>query len=191
MKKRTVLALTLLCLLSLAMLTGCKGSKNAEKEVIVMNVDHLYYDSADELAEEADYIVRGKVTNKAYEWRIISTPAAELYLNPEDVPPAEEDLVTVYTVQVQDSYLPTAQAGDTIEVLMMGGESDTVVYTFEGQPELYVDSEYVFFLSKSSMFENTGWLLSPAQSAYLVEGKSLTPVKSGFFISLDWLESLK
>ena len=41
MKKRTVLALTLICLLSLVMLTGCKESKSAEKEVLVMNVDYL------------------------------------------------------------------------------------------------------------------------------------------------------
>ena len=190
MKKRTVLALTLICLLSLVMLTGCKESKSAEKEVLVMNVDYLYYDSANELAEKADYIVRGKVTDKTYEWRIVSVPAAELYLNPEDVPPAEEDLVTVYTVQVQDSYLSTAEAGDTIEVLMMGGETDTAIHTFEGQPELYVDSEYVFFLSKSNLFENAGWPLNPAQSIYLAEGTSLSPVKGGFPLSFDWLEGL-
>ena len=172
------------------MLTGCKDSRGTAKEVIVINAEYILYDSANELAADAEYIIRGKVTNKAYEWRIISTPAADIYPNPEDVPPAEEELVTVFTVQVQDSYLPTAQAGDTIEVLLMGGETDAVIHTFEGQPELYVDSEYVLFLSKSSMFENTGWLLSPAQSVYLVEGKSLTPLKSGFSLSLDWLEDL-
>lgn len=161
--------MVLLSLLCMVLCCGC-SHKSKSKEVIPVSADYKHYNSVDELAQEADYIFHGKVTEKAYEWRVISRPAAELYLNPEDVPPEEEELVTVYTVQVIDSYLNTAEAGDTIEVLMRGGETDTAIYLYEGTPQLLVEDEYVFFLSKSSFFENTGWPLNPTQAIYDAEG---------------------
>ena len=159
-------------------LAGQKNTDGAEKEVLAGSIDYPHYNGVEELAKEADYIIHGKVIGKTCEWRVISQPATELYLNPEDVPPSEEDLVTVYTVQVLDSYLPTAQAGDAIEVLMMGGETDTTIYTFEGIPELFVDKAYVFFLSESSLFENAGWPLNPTQGICTADTETLESLQT-------------
>ena len=142
----------LMILAMLLTLPSCKKQDSQEsqgsvreKETLTATMDYPYYSGVEELAQNADYIIHGKVMSKTCEWRVISMPAAELYLNPEDVPPAEEDLVTVYQVQVLDSYLPTAKAGDTLEVMMMGGETETVIHIYEGIPELSADDSYVFF----------------------------------------------
>ncbi len=164
-----------------------KASASGEKEVLVAQIDYPYYDGVEDLARDADYIVHGKVIDKTCQWRVISMPAAELYLNPEDVPPAEEDLVTVYQVQVLDSYLPTAEAGDILEVMMMGGETETAIHTYEGIPELSVDDSYVFFLSKSSLFENAGWPLNPSQAIKKVNGSQPEGVS---FETLENLQTL-
>ena len=156
-----------------------------EKETLTATMDYPYYSGVEELAQNADYIIHGKVMSKTCEWRVISMPAAELYLNPEDVPPAEEELVTVYQVQVLDSYLPTAKADDTLEVMMMGGETETVIHIYEGIPELSADDSYVFFLSKSSLFENAGWPLNPSQAIKKVKGSQ----PEG--ISFEMLENLQ
>ena len=158
-----------------------------EKETLTATMDYPYYSGVEELAQNADYIIHGKVISKTCEWRVISMPAAELYLNPEDVPPAEEELVTVYQVQVLDSYLPTAKAGDTLEVMMMGGETETVIHIYEGIPELSVDDSYVFFLSKSSLFENAGWPLNPSQAIKKVNGSQPEGVS---FETLENLQTL-
>ena len=152
------------------LLIGAEFTIGGEKEVLTGSVDYPYYNGVEELARNADYIIHGKVTEKTCEWRVISRPAAELYLNPEDVPTEEPDLVTVYKVQVLDSYLPTAETGDMLEVMMMGGETETVIHTYEGIPELSVDDACVFFLSKSSFFENAGWPLNPSQAIKKVNG---------------------
>ena len=159
-------------------LVGRKEPAGTEKEVLAGNIDYPYYHGVEELAGAADYIIHGKVIGKACEWRVISQPATELYLNPEDVPPEEPDLVTVYTVQVLDSFLPTAEAGTTMEVMLMGGETDTVIHRFEGIPELLVDEEYVFFLSKSSLFENTGWPLNPTQGICTADAEILESMQT-------------
>jgi len=168
--------------------SGANSTASVEKEVLVGSIDYPYYSGIEDLAGNSDYIIHGKVIDKAYEWRVISTPAAELYLNPEDVPPTEEDLVTVYTIQVQNPYLPTAEAGDIIEVMMMGGETEGTIHTFEGTPELLIDDEYVFFLSESSLFENAGWPLNLNQSIYRVEGSRL---HGGFPLTFDALENIQ
>ncbi len=182
----------LMILAMLLTLPSCKKQDSQEsqgsvreKETLTATMDYPYYSGVEELAQNADYIIHGKVMSKTCEWRVISMPAAELYLNPEDVPPAEEDLVTVYQVQVLDSYLPTAKAGDTLEVMMMGGETETVVHIYEGIPELSADDSYVFFLSKSSLFENAGWPLNPSQAIKKVKGSQPEGV------SFEMLENLQ
>jgi len=150
-----------------------KDTAGSEKEVQVTSIDYPYYHGLEDLAENADYIIHGKVTDKSYEWRVISTPATELYLNPEDVPPVEEELVTVYSVQVLDSFLPTAEAGMTMEVMLRGGETETTIHRVEGNPELSVDESYLFFLSNSSLFENAGWPLNPTQGICTAEAETL------------------
>ena len=156
-----------------------------EKEMMTVAADYPYYNGVEDLARNADYIIHGKVISKTCEWRVISMPAAELYLNPEDVPPVEEDLVTVYQVQVLDSYLPTAEAGATLEVMMMGGETETAIHIYEGIPQLAVDDSYIFFLSKSSFFEDAGWPLNPSQAIMKVNGSQPEGV------SFETLESLR
>ena len=157
---------------------------SVDKEILTATVDYPYYNGVEALAQNADYIIHGKVMSKNCEWRVISMPAAELYLNPEDVPPAEEELVTVYQVQVLDSYLPTTEAGATLEVMMMGGETETAIHTYEGISQLAVDDSYIFFLSKSSFFEDAGWPLNPSQAIMKVNGSQPEGV------SFETLESL-
>lgn len=190
MKKMVLLIFTITLAIILA---GCSGSPElsgfnqqmttekettpGEKEVQVTCIDYPYYNGLEDLAKNADYIIHGKVIDKTYEWRVVSTPAAELYLNPEDVPPVEEDLVTVCRVQVLDSFLPTADAGMMLEVLLYGGETETTIYRVEGNPQLSVDEEYVFFLSKSSLFENAGWPLNPAQGICTADTETIEALR--------------
>ena len=150
-----------------------KDTAGSEKEVQVTSIDYPYYHGLEDLAGNADYIIHGKVVDKAYEWRVISTPATELYLNPEDVPPVEEELVTVYSVQVLDSFLPTAEAGMIMEVMLRGGETETTIHRVEGNPKLSVDESYLFFLSNSGLFENAGWPLNPTQGICTADAETL------------------
>lgn len=190
--KRKMLFLTSILCIMIFSACGYNGTKNStDKEVLTGYIDAIHYDSLNELSNDADYVLRGKIIDREFEWRVISRPDPDVYLNPEDMPPVTEDLVTVYTVEVLDTYLSSSKIEDRIDVLMMGGETDTTIYRFEGSPELNVNDEYIFFLSKSSMFENAGWLLNLEQSVYKVDESNISKVNGGFTLTFATLENLK
>jgi len=164
-----------------------------EKTIVVGIGDSPYYSSLGELSEKADYIVYGKVLSKRYEWRSLRIKSNDT--NPYTNPGGEEEddltLVTIYELHVMKHYDGEECESDRLEVLVIGGETNTMIYRVEGTPEITVDEPYVFFLRKSAIWENGTWLLNDSQSLYSTDGTNLFCVDDrGFDLSFEQLEKL-
>ena len=147
--RKVLLFLIVICLVLLVIIGKTQESKTVEKETIVMVLEYPYYSDFESLIADADQIVLGKVQGKHCEDVVIARAAAELYLNPEDVPPDDMGVHTVYTVLVQDVFRGDVQLGQEMEVRTMGGETER--YLHEVTPalaELENGAEYLFFLNE-------------------------------------------
>lgn len=104
--------------------TGVPES-SVEKEIVELHIDrHVYY-SKEELVTDAKWIVRGTVIDQRHEWRPIG-PA-----NPD----SEEFIFTVTTLQIEEVY--KGEIGyDTIEVLELGGETETEICIYKAYADL-------------------------------------------------------
>lgn len=164
-----------------------------EKKVIIGYADYPTYISLNDLAEKSDYIIFGTVLSKKHEWMSlrIENKSDDEYLNPGGDVDNDLTLVTIFEVEVKNNYKTTASIGDVIKVLMIGGETEDVIYKIDGSPDIKNDEEYIFFLSKSSIVENGAWLLNDTQSLYFTDGDTISSVtKDGFELSFDILDKL-
>ena len=153
-----------------------EGRTDSEKDIAIGKVDYAWYDSTDALYEKADFVIKGKVLNSRVEWmsHVIEPTAEEKsdpILNPDGEIDDDKMITTIYTVEINVVY--KGSLGKTIEVLQLGGETDTATYSYEGAPEITINKEYILFLSESTLYENAGWLLNNAQALYKVEGNDL------------------
>ena len=154
-----------------------EGRTDPEKDIITGKIDYAWYDSIDALYKKADLVIKGKVLGSRVEWmsHVIEPTAEEKsdpVLNPGgEIDDDDEMITTIYTVEISVVY--KGSAGKTIDVLQLGGETDTATYSYEGTPEITINKEYILFLSESTLYENAAWLLNNAQALYKVEGNDL------------------
>ena len=162
-------------------------STNTPLQTMVVNIDYKHYVSLEELEKDAYYIIHGRVLSQRSEWRSLRIPSGM----PTPANPAEDlDMVTISDVLVIHSYTDCAKENDIIKVLQFGGRVDPVIVLSPNEPELLKSEEYLFYLSKSALEENGGWLLSDVGSLYRVTGNEITPVRGGFEITFDYLENM-
>jgi len=151
------------------------SAKSPQKTIYIGSLDVLYYDSADALYKEADLVIRGKVVDSRVEWLShVIKPTAGAETDPNKNPGyVNKALTTIFTVDIVNFY-----KGDTgkktIEVMQLGGETETEIYRYEDQQELTKNTEYVMFLGKSKQRDNAAWLIAGGiQSLHLVDGNKL------------------
>lgn len=147
-----------------------------ENDINIGKIDYAWYDSIDALYEKADFVIKGKVLDSRVEWmsHVIEPTAEEKsdpILNPDGEIDDDKVITTIYTVEINVVY--KGSVGKTIEVLQLGGETDTAKYSYEGASEITINKEYILFLSESTLYENAAWLLNNAQALYKVEGNDL------------------
>ena len=147
-----------------------------ENDINIGKIDYAWYDSIDALYEKADFVIKGKVLDSRVEWmsHVIEPTAEEKsdpILNPDGEIDDDKMITTIYTVEINVVY--KGSLGKTIEVLQLGGETDTAKYSYEGASEITINKEYILFLSESTLYENAAWLLNNAQALYKVEGNDL------------------
>ena len=195
MKYKNIL-LSLVFSVSVALLSACSNIsigdpgqspiESLDKKTYISYADYEHYDSIESLFAQSDYVIRGKVIDTRVEWlshSIPLTPEEEAdpntnpYLGTDQEPSDEKKVTTIYTVEAVELY-----KGDfgnkVLEVMQLGGETDTEIYIVEGEPEITQNIDYILFLSKSELRENAAWLLNADQSLYKVEGENLLMLPS-------------
>ena len=180
MIRKTVLAILIISTLLLTAACGNfpaeKEPITAEKETVSVLVDYPWYESVEALYGRADLVIEGKVISSRVEWMNHAIEPSEEdkddpYLNPGGDTDPGEMVTTIYTVEVHDIY--KGSAGETIELMDFGGETDSVICTCPDAADIEMDAEYVLFLSTSELRENAAWLLNPTQGLYRIQGDTL------------------
>lgn len=171
--------------------TNCRDCP--EKNVVLGIADYPYYETLNDLILHSDYIIRGNVIKKGFEWRSlrISDEKTSKEMNSDGSCDDGLSLITIFDVEVLDSYTEAVHPGDLIYVMALGGETSDTIYKILGDPDIQTNTEYVLFLSKSMIQENGGWLMNDSQSLYVIDGENIKSVSdAGFDISFDNLKEI-
>lgn len=157
-------------------------TSSAKKEVR-MFADYPYYPSLDALKEKTHYIVYAEVLSKSCEMRSITLPDQSMSTEADAVsrPSDDKEMVTTYNIRVIGSANEAAQKDQILHVLASGGEDDDTIYIVEGSPQINLNEKYLFFLSKSALAEDGGWLMNNDQALYSLEGDDAKAAAEGNF----------
>ena len=74
-----------------------------------------------------------------------------------------------------------------ISVIQLGGETDQKKVINKNSPNLKKGMRYVFFLKKSTKWDNTYWLLNDTQAVCVVDKKIMAIESDLEGLSFDWL----
>lgn len=167
------------------------NSQKNGKRIVQCSADYPEYASVGELSTQAEYVVRGTVLSEQCESMSLKLPESG-----EDSAQSEQDdektVVTVYEIRVNESYSGAAGEGDVLKVMLLGGENEDTVYQYPDNPEIKINSEYVFFLDGSQIVENGAWLLNNTQALYSIDGETVSKTAGqGFSLSFEELKALK
>lgn len=196
LKRMQLLALSLCMIVLLGACSGMNGTVpgqspigSSNKKVIAFKTDYPFYQSLDALYQKADFVIKAKVLDSRVEWMSHVLPrTAEYYANPNNPGGKQDDtkmITTIYTVEITASY-KGKDGVKTMNIMQLGGEDESAIYVCEETPKLAKNTEYVLFLSKSSLRENAGWLLNNIQSLYQVKGNDLMSIPGNTItINLD------
>ena len=191
-KLKPLAVLTIVLLLTAALITGCAKAENehsqttvppdstaaeSEKQTVLIPVGGYEYGSLEELSAQSDWILRGTVTDRQFRSKTLPRTEDCLYY-------------TVITMQVEEVY-KGAPGFDTVEVWELGGETEDTVYTFETRAEPEPGQTYVVFLDALNPEQGTAVLNGHRQGLYPVKDGALLPNSDGFSITAADLEALK
>lgn len=150
---------------------GSAATETAKKEVVLMDASFPTYNNIDELANQADLIIEGKILKSSFKLINIAEEPADPNdekLNPGgDISDSPAIPYTIYDVEVQKNYKGKAAEKEIIQVKQVGGEDQKHTFKVEDSEELKTNENYVMFLAT---FENSpASLLNPVQGSYTVE----------------------
>lgn len=175
--------------------TGCStGTINNEKTTVITRADYPYYEDESAIYKKASLVIRGTVIDKRMEYmsQVIELTEEEKNdpkLNPGGDVDEEKELVTIYKIQIIDSFKGDAVKGDIVEVKQFGGETNDTIYIEEGAPEIRKNSEYIMFLETYK--DSPATLLNNVQSLYNIEdGKIMNHVDNDFNVTIEKLNKL-
>lgn len=152
------------------------------EKVITVHADWPYYETLEDLADEADYIVYGKVESKRYARRCIISGTEGCVC--ED-PTHDCDIIaaTIYEIEVLDSF-GKKTPGDKVEFICLGGEIDGVIYRVVPQmPELEIGGKYALFMNQYGMLSSIQGIFRLSDNGEFSGG--------GFHLDFDILDNLK
>ncbi|MCI8732555.1 MAG: hypothetical protein HFH57_15865 [Lachnospiraceae bacterium] len=164
MKKITVV-LALLAFAAACVGIGVKVSRSGgskdKTNVTILQTDYPEYDTASELAEAADLIFQGTVSNVKYQMLDVRTEKEK----DQDAGLSETEAIpyTLYTIDVEKVYKGPLKE-PTITIKRPGGKFENNEYITENAPEILTGRDYLFI---AESYENSyPSLLNPTQSAY-------------------------
>ena len=163
-----------------------KANNESGKKTIYIYLDNPHYASIEELADNADLIVYGKVIGKTCDERSLLIEE-EGKTNSEE-PQNDKDIVTVSKIKVLDEFTGTLNSSN-ISVIQLGGETDQKKVINKNSPNLKKGKRYVFFLKKSTKWDNTYWLLNNTQAVYVVDKEKMSIKSDVEGLSFDWLKN--
>ncbi len=155
-------------------------SSSVKKQNVSVFVSWVHHQTLDELKEDADYIVYGRVVKQWTEWRVFKDGEdPENTKNPgvETTERSWRELVTISQVEILDSF-GKMNPGKTIDVQLLGGETDDTIFEVSPTAKIVVGASYVFFLKHCREYENTARLMTPYQALYLAANET---VINGYF----------
>lgn len=152
----------LISILSIMNLVGCNKNSaqenNSDMEKVIVHGDYEYYETIDEITNESDIMIYGKVIN-------VDDPI-ELNVNSEN---EELDVYTVSSLEVVEVIKGDVSVGDKIKVKQYGGVYNNVNYILENVEYLQPSQEGVFFLQTYEPLTNEEMpysLLNPEQGYF-------------------------
>lgn len=162
MKKITVV-LALLAFAAACVGIGVKVSRSGgskdKTNVTILQTDYPEYDTASELAEAADLIFQGTVSNVKYQMLDVRTE------KDQDAGLSETEAIpyTLYTIDVEKVYKGPLKE-PTITIKRPGGKFGNNEYIAENASEILTGRDYLFI---AESYENSyPSLLNPTQSSY-------------------------
>lgn len=162
-------------------------NSNGEKTIYYSYADYPYYESLSSLVNNSELIVYCEVEKKQYDWRSLLIEDEEGgNLIPDQL--NEKELITIYNLKIINDY--SGEDRKNIQLLQLGGETDYEIYQYDESPILKEGEQYVLFLSKSSKWDNSYWLMNNAQSVYEVNKKDNSISGGDFELSFDLLETI-
>lgn len=164
MKKLVIIAVALTftaCSASGGELRQISQTTFSSEEVVSVLVDYPHYESFEALAEKADIIVSGSVS---------------------DIKINETNEQTIYMVEITKAY--KGEEKQNVIITQFGFSAENKSYS----PFVVIDDDksYVFFAA----YTGTSYqILSPYQAVYELSENSLKNVGSGFSVTLEELEA--
>jgi hypothetical protein len=192
MKSRKGIALVIVSLAISAV--ACSPSSSPTTEYYL---DYPTYDSAIDLVDAADTIVRGRVLRTRVEelYPDVSTetdPALnpQAGLDPAELEEVEPIIITIATVKVTEVIKGDVRTSARIEVSQVGGQIDGATYRVHGTTLVVPRSqEYIFVLAQhpGAPFD----LVNPEQGLYdALQGGRIANVSTTKLLAIDEIADL-
>ena len=158
-----------ICILLLSLVVGVgvlnfKKNQNKDKEIVTATAlwPSFSFESA---VDQASTIVYGKVVEKS-DTKTHQTTSSSGNIHTEYYKEVFIEVIDILKGDVNDT---------AVTYLEMGGETDDVIYVFEGVDPVEINDEYIFFLNKHGAFLSPMTLLPVINGTVLTEGK-IAPV---------------
>ncbi len=168
----------LICLTILVMFfsisCGSEKISSPDKELVIGYIIYPSFGSLEELFAASDFVLKARVLDSRTEWMShVVDPGTNN--NPEADPGGEvgeqKVLTTIYELEIDTAY--KGSVGNGIELMQLGGETDTTIYAYKGAPEIGIGHTYLLFLNQSGASDNAAWLINDEQAIYKVKGNDL------------------
>lgn len=192
MKSKRVFSMLFISTLTIMLFVGCNNlNQKAQKEEVIISADYYNYDTDDDLINNSDVIVEGKILN--YKSEYLSVGEYSESSNEEENPGGEIDMTqlpyTIFQVEVYKNYKGNIDKKTIIEVKQLGGDFDNITFSENNTTPLKKNQKYVFFLKQ---YEDSPFsLLNPVQGTYLSEnGKLIQNNKNSVKMDLNKLEKI-
>ena len=133
---------------------------------VIYDPDYPQYASLDQLAKQADLVIRATMTSSRVEElnKAVAPPSDDPAANPGGDVPTDSLVYTIYTFAISDCYKGCESSGDTVEVSQLGGVLNGVNYVFSDGDQFKTNKKYILFLNTFTGLPAV--LLNPEQAAY-------------------------
>ena len=194
MKKKMIIKLVIL--IGIITLAACSNdepesteSQSQEMDVVdaqsVVQISPTYFllEDITEMAYLATHVTRGEILDVRTEWVDTSIPREVIVQDMLDEGMTQDEidyelygfdfesdfqLMTIYLIQVIETFQGDHIGGDIIEVMSLGGEYGDEIWYVENTIELMIGAEYILFLYTSGLVDQPYVLVSHVQGAYYV-----------------------
>ncbi|MCL2813959.1 MAG: leucine-rich repeat protein [Oscillospiraceae bacterium] len=144
--------------------SGLSAQTSDAANIMYIAAKYPHYDSISDLASYATDVVRGKVLDERVE--LLNT---NLEPSPPGVDDDEDDdeIYTVYRIEVLETFLGNAVAGDILELRQIGGQLGDELVINSDYVSINVGDDLIFFMRESYIEDYPHVYLNSHQSIYI------------------------